>query len=359
MPTIPATSEAPVAHEAAFPKNHPAVAIGRVGLLLVNLGTPDATDYFSMRRYLKEFLSDRRVVETPAIFWKPLLNLVILTTRPARRGRDYAAIWNKERDEGPLKTLTRAQADKLGRWIADGGLGDKDGRTIVDWAMRYANPSIKSRVAALKAQGCDRILVTPLYPQYAGATSASVADAVFAALTDMRWQPTLRVAAPFYDRPAYIEALSGALREHLAGLDFAPERILCSYHGMPKAYFDKGDPYYCHCAKTTRLLGEASGLADKLDMTFQSRFGPGQWLMPYTLETVQSLPARGIKKIVVITPGFFADCLETIEEIGVDNRDAFMAAGGEQFSRVPCLNDSEGALSVLADIARTELAGWI
>ncbi len=340
------------AKSGAVPASHPPVASGRIGVLLVNLGTPEGTGYWPMRRYLREFLSDRRVIETSRALWLPLLHLVILTTRPAGKGRDYASIWNVARDEGPLKTITRSQSEKL----AAVTLND---RVIVDWAMRYGQPSIAGRIAALQKQGCDRLLVLPLYPQYCAATSATVADAAFDALKKMRWQPALRIAAPFYDRPAYIAALAKILREKLAKLDFSPDRILVSWHGIPKDYFDKGDPYYCHCAKTTRLLGEATGLAEKMLMTFQSRFGPKDWLRPYTIETVKSLPAQGTKKIAVIAPGFFADCLETLEELGVENRKAFLEAGGEQFALIPCLNDSEEALDVLADVLRTELSGWI
>lgn len=334
------------------PSSHPPVASGRIGVLLVNLGTPEGTGYWPMRRYLREFLSDRRVIETSRALWLPLLHLVILTTRPARKGRDYASIWNVERNEGPLKTITRSQSERL-------AATKLDGRIIVDWAMRYGQPSIAGGVAALQKQGCDRLLVVPLYPQYCAATSATVADSAFDALKTMRWQPTLRIAAPFYDRPAYIAALAKSLRDGLAKLDFSPDKILVSWHGIPKSYFDKGDPYYCHCAKTTRLLGEATGLSDKMLMTFQSRLGPKEWLQPYTIETVKSLPGQGTKKIAVIAPGFFADCLETLEELDVENRHAFLAAGGEKFALIPCLNDSDEALDVLADVLRTELAGWI
>jgi ferrochelatase len=333
--------------------------LGRIGVLLVNLGTPDGTTYWPMRRYLREFLSDRRVIETPRALWLPLLYLVILTTRPARKGRDYATIWNVDRDEGPLKTITRSQSEKLSAWVVAGGLAGEAGKVVIDWAMRYGEPSMASRIKALQAQGCDRILIAPLYPQYCAATSATVADCAFDALKQMRWQPTLRIAAPFYDRPAYIDALARSLRENLGKLDFAPEKILVSWHGIPQDYFDKGDPYYCHCAKTTRLLGEATGLSDRIVMTFQSRLGPKQWLQPYTIDTVRSLAKDGTKSIAVIAPGFFADCLETLEELGVENRRAFIEAGGENFALVPCLNDSDEALDVMADILRRELAGWI
>jgi ferrochelatase len=343
-----------------LPQGHPPVAFGKVGVLIVNLGTPDATDYWSMRRYLKEFLSDRRVIETPRALWWPLLNLVILTTRPGRKGRDYAAIWNNERDEGPLRTITRAQSDKLAAWIAGGGLGATQRPVVSDWAMRYGNPSIASRIEALQAQGCERILIVPLYPQYAAATSATVADKAFDALKAMRWQPAVRIAPPWHDDAAYIKALADSMRAQIAALDFEPEVIVASYHGIPQSYFDKGDPYHCHCAKTTRLLREALGYdKERLIMTFQSRFGPSEWLKPYLDETLKALPARGVKRVAVAAPGFTADCLETIEEIGVENRDYFLEAGGEKYARLECLNDSAEGMAVIEAVVARELQGWI
>ena len=339
------------------PEGHPPVRSGRVGALLVNLGTPEATDYWSMRRYLKEFLSDRRVIETPRWLWWPVLNLVILTRRPGRKGRDYASIWNRERDESPLKTITRAQAEKLAAALS---AAPGEGRLDVDWAMRYGKPSIAERLVALQAKGCDRILLVPLYPQYCAATTATVCDKAFETLRRLRWQPTLRVAAPYYDDPIYIDALARSTRAALAKLDFEPELLLASFHGIPQAYFDKGDPYYCHCVKTTRLLRQALGLPeDRLRLTFQSRFGPGQWLQPYTAETVKALGAEGVKRIAVLTPGFAADCLETLEEIGVENAGYFKAAGGEQFAALPCLNDSDEGMRMLEALARRELSGWV
>jgi ferrochelatase len=339
------------------PAGHPPAKSGQVGVLLVNLGTPEATDYWSMRRYLKEFLSDRRVIETPRWLWWPILNLVILTRRPGLKGPDYDTIWNKERDESPLMTITRAQSQKLGGRLAS-ATGQRP--IVVDWAMRYGKPSIASRLAALQAAGCDRILLVPLYPQYCAATSATVCDKAFDALKAMRWQPTLRVAAPYYDDPAYIDALAASTRASLAKLDFEPEVILASFHGIPQEYFDKGDPYYCHCAKTTRLLRQALGLSpDRLRMTFQSRFGGAQWLKPYTDHTVQALAREGIKRMAVLTPGFAADCLETLEEIGVENAEYFHEAGGERFAALPCLNDTADGMNVLEALARRELAGWV
>ena len=344
----------------ALPAGHPPVAFGKVGVLIVNLGTPEGTDYWSMRRYLKEFLSDRRVIETPRVIWWPLLNFVILSTRPSRKGRDYDTIWNKERDEGPLRTITRSQAEKLVEWISGGGLGGAKRPVVADWAMRYGNPSIASRLTFLQQQGCERILVVPLYPQYAAATTATVADKAFDALKAMRWQPTARIAPPWHDDPAYIDALARSTRRQLAALDFEPEVIVASYHGIPQEYFDKGDPYHCHCVKTTRLLREALGWsADRLITTFQSRFGPAEWIKPYTDETMKSLAEKGVKKIAVTMPGFAADCLETIEEIGVENRDIFLEHGGEKFVRLDCLNDSEEGLAVLQAVIENELKGWI
>ncbi len=346
-------SNRPNAGRAYRPVAHPPAPSGRVGVLIVNLGTPEGTDYRSIRRYLKEFLSDRRVIETPRPIWLPILQFILLT-RPRAKGRDYDSIWNKERNEGPLKTITRSQSEKLKL-----ALGNLTPEVVVDWAMRYGAPPIGERLKALQAEGCDRILVVPLYPQYCAASTATVGDKAFEALATMRWQPAFRLAAPYYDDPVYIDALAGSVRAGLAGLDFDPEVVLASYHGIPQAYFDKGDPYYCHCAKTTRLLGEALKLdQDRLKMTFQSRFGRAEWLKPYTAETVRELAVRGVKRLAVVTPGFAADCLETLEEIGVENAGYFQEAGGERFAAIPCLNDSEPGVAVIEAVARRELKGW-
>ncbi len=335
------------------PADHAAVRSGRIGVLIVNLGTPEGTDYWSMRRYLKEFLSDPRVIEAPRAFWLPILELILLR-RPSKRGRDYASIWNKELNEGPLKTITRSQCEKLAAALAV--LGPQ---IEVDWAMRYGQPPIAERLNALKAQGCDRILVVPLYPQYCAASTATVVDKVFDALKRMRWQPAIRIAAPWYDDPVYIDALARSTRAGLEKLDFEPEIVLASYHGIPQAYFDKGDPYYCHCAKTTRLLSEALGWDEKrLRMTFQSRFGRAEWLKPHTAETVRELAKSGVRRLAVITPGFVADCLETLEEIGAENAGYFREAGGERFAAIPCLNDSAEGMAVIEAVARRELGGW-
>lgn len=333
--------------------NHPVIPPRRIGVLLVNLGTPDATDYWSMRRYLKEFLSDRRVIEENRVKWWLILNLIILTVRPGRKGKDYNKIWNREKNESYLKTITRSQAEKLGASLAS------DPRVLVDWAMRYGNPSIPSRLDTLQKAGCDRMLIVPLYPQYAAATTATVCDKAFEALATMRWQPSLRVAPAWFDQPVYIDALAESLQAGLAGLSFTPDLIIASFHGMPEAYRAKGDPYYCQCAETTRLLREKLGLGDKLMLTFQSRFGWAEWLKPYTIDTVRALPARGVKNLAVITPGFTADCLETLEEIAIENANAFKAAGGENFAHIPCLNDSDLGIAVIEDVVRRELKGWI
>jgi protoporphyrin/coproporphyrin ferrochelatase len=322
--------------------------------LLVNLGTPDATDYWSVRRYLKEFLSDRRVIEENRLKWWLALNLVILTIRPGRKGRDYAKIWNTQRDESPLKTITRAQSNKLEEML------DKDKRLRVDWAMRYGNPSIRSRLEALADQNCERVLVVPLYPQYAAATTATVCDEAFRALSKMRFQPALRVAAPYYAEPAYIDALASSLNAELAKLKFKPDVILASYHGVPESYIEQGDPYVAHCTETTRLLRQKLKLdEERLVMTFQSRFGRAEWVKPYTDATVARLAGQGVKNIAVITPGFSADCLETLEEIAMENAEIFKHAGGENFAAIPCLNDSPPGMAVIRDIVSRELKGWV
>ena len=336
---------------ASRPAGPPPGPSGRVGVLIVNLGTPDGTDYWSIRRYLQEFLSDRRVIETPRAIWAPILQ-VILLRRPRAKGRDYDAIWNKERDEGPLKTITRSQSEKL-------ALRNLGRDVVVDWAMRYGAPPIGARLKALQAEGCDRILVIPLYPQYCAASTATVGDKAFEALQSMRWQPAVRLAAPYYNDPVYIDALARSVRAGLANLDFEAEVVLASYHGIPQAFSDKGDPYYRHCAETTRLLRDTLGMSEeRLKMTFQSRFGRGEWLKPYTSQTVRDLASQGVKRLAVVTPGFAADCLETLEEIGVENAGYFRDAGGERFAAIPCLNDSPEGMGVIEAVARRELRGW-
>ncbi|PZQ19160.1 MAG: ferrochelatase [Ancylobacter novellus] len=343
------------AEASRLPAGHPPVRHGRVGVLLVNLGTPDGTDYWSMRRYLKEFLSDRRVIETSRLIWWPLLNFVILTTRPGRKGKDYASIWNRERDESPLRTITRSQAEKLAACLAD-----KAPTVVVDWAMRYGNPSIASRIEALQREGCDRLLLVPLYPQYAAATSATVCDKAFDALKAMRWQPVLRVAPPWADDPVYIDAAVTSLKAEIARLDFEPEVILASFHGVPQSYLEKGDPYHCQCQKTARLMREALGLdEERFRITFQSRFGPEEWLQPYTDKTVEALAKQGVKRLAVCMPGFTADCLETLEEIAGENAEIFLHNGGEKFAAIPCLNDGVEGMRVIEHVTRRELMGWV
>jgi len=342
-----------------LPAGHPPVKNGRIGVLLVNLGTPEGTDYWSIRRYLKEFLSDRRVVETNRLLWWPILNLVILSRRPQVKGRDYRAIWNETLNESPLRTITRSTSEKLSAAFSVSGR-DPSGRCLFDWAMRYGKPSIPERLRAMQAEGCDRILLVPLYPQYCAATSATVCDKAFDALKGMRWQPALRVAPPYYDDPVYIAAIAQSMRDGLAALPFEPEVILASFHGIPREYFDKGDPYHCHCFKTWRLVREALGFsAEKFQITFQSRFGPSEYLQPYTDATVKALAAKGVKRMAVVTPGFSADCLETLEEIGVENAEYFRHGGGEQFAAIPCLNDSEAGVRVIQNLVQRELSGWL
>jgi ferrochelatase len=326
----------------------------RIGVLLVNLGTPDTADTKGVRVYLKEFLSDPRVIEDQGLVWKLALNGIILNTRPRRKARDYRKIWNLEKNESPLKTITRAQAEKLADAIAD------HDHVIVDWAMRYGNPSIRARIDALTAQGCDRLLVVPLYPQYSAATSATVCDEVFRVLAGMRAQPTLRVTPPYYDDPDYIEALAGSIEAHLKTLPFVPEVIVASFHGMPQKYIDKGDPYAVQCAATTDALRRRTGLdGSKLLLTYQSRFGFDEWLKPYTDKTVERLARDGVHRIAVITPGFSADCLETLEEIAQENAEIFSHAGGQQFAAIPCLNDSDAGMDVIRQLVLRELQGWI
>lgn len=337
-----------------LPAGHPAVNQGRIGILLSNLGTPDGTDYRSMRRYLREFLSDPRIIELNKLIWYPILYGAVLTTRPQKSGANYAKIWNREKDESPLRTITRAQAEKLRDAMAG------DGRLVVEWGMRYGSPSMKEAVDSLTAQGCDRILMFPLYPQYSATTTATANDQLYRALMTMRHMPAVRSVPAYHDEPVYIDALARSLRGHLDRLDFEPEVILASYHGIPKPYFERGDPYHCHCLKTTRLLREATGLDErKLITTFQSRFGAQEWLQPYTDKTVEKLAADGVRRIAIVNPGFSADCIETLEEIDGEVREIFLHAGGEKFAHIPCLNDTAEGMEVIETIVRRELSGWL
>ncbi len=339
----------------ALPADHPAVSSGRIGVLLLNLGTPDATDYWSMRRYLSEFLSDKRVIDWPAALWQPILQGIILTVRPGRKGKDYDTIWNKERNEGPLLTLTREMAEAL----ADDIVQVSD-RVLVDFAMRYGNPATGPAIERLQKAGCDRILLVPLYPQYSAATTGTAADQAFRTLMKMEWQPAVRVAPPWHDDPVYADAIAGSIKDHLATLDWEPEVILLSWHGVPKRYLLKGDPYHCQCAKSSRLIRTALKMTpEQCRYTFQSRFGPEEWLKPYTDETVEMLAKSGVKRMAIVAPGFAADCLETLEELDGENRHIFEEHGGEKFTYVPALNASRRGMDVIGHVVRRELMGWI
>ena len=312
--------------------SHPDIKFGKTGVLLINLGTPDSTSWWDIRKYLKEFLSDRRVIEVNPILWKIILNLFILTFRPSKTAHAYKKIWRRETNESPLLYFTRSQAKKLNNKIGDDKL-------IIDFAMRYGNPSIKSKLNFLKDKGCENIIILPLYPQYAAATTATVCDEVYRSLMRMRWQPSLQVIPHYESEPAYIEALTKSLEKKLENISWKPDLIISSYHGIPKKYFDKGDPYHCYCHKTTRLMKEKFNLID-IQLTFQSRFGPQEWLTPYTDKTLESLPKNGIKNLLVICPGFASDCVETLEEIDIQGREIFLNNGGKNFDLIPCLNDS-------------------
>jgi ferrochelatase len=329
-----------------LPPNHPPVAPPRIGVLLINLGTPDAADARSVKRYLREFLSDRRVVELPPLLWQPILRGIILNTRPKKSAHAYGQVWRE--DGSPLAAITAAQSRAL-----QGAFGPG---VTVDWAMRYGNPSIGDRLAAMKAAGCERILLAPLYPQYSGATTATANDKVFLALAGMRWQPAIRTLPPYHDDARYIAALKTTVEAGLAGLDFTPDVILASFHGMPKRTLQLGDPYHCHCQKTARLLAEALGRP--LTITFQSRFGPAKWLEPATDLTLAALPGQGMKRVAIVAPGFSADCLETLEELSIRGRETFLEAGGTDFAYLPCLNDSAAGIEMLREIVGQELEGW-
>ncbi len=339
---------------AHFPADHPKVAFGKVGVLLVNLGTPDGTDYKSMRRYLAEFLSDKRVIEWSRLFWYPILYGIVLNKRPQKVGKAYEEIWNHELNESYLRTYTRNQGEALAKMLTDLP------NVIVDWGMRYGKPSIAERMDALKAKGCEKILLFPLYPQFAAATTATVNDKAFEYLMKQRWQPALRTVPPYHDDETYIDALANSVKAHLATLDWEPEKIIASFHGIPQSYFKKGDPYHCQCMKTGRLLREKLGLdKDRFMITFQSRFGPEEWLQPYTDKTVERLAKEGVKRIAVMNPGFVSDCLETLEEIAGEAGEIFHHNGGEKFSHIPCLNDSSEGMRVLEKVVRRELQGWV
>lgn len=327
------------------PEGHPTIEAPRVGVLLVNLGTPDAPDAGAVRRYLGEFLSDRRVVEIPPLIWKPILHGIILRTRPAKSAHAYAQVWTE--DGSPLAAITKGQAVALQQAWPD---------IMVDWAMRYGNPSIGDRLRAMKEAGCERILIAPLYPQYCGATTATANDAAFAALAKVRWQPAVRTLPPYHDHPAYIEALKASVEAQLATLDFVPDAIMASFHGVPERTLHLGDPYHCHCRKTARLLGDALGR--ELTVTFQSRFGRAKWLEPATDTVLAAMPGKGVRRVAIIAPGFSVDCLETLEELAIRGREIFETAGGERFAYLECLNDRPTGVKMLRRIIGSELAGW-
>ena len=339
-----------------LPPEHPAVPHQKVGVLLANLGTPDGYDYWSMRRYLNEFLSDRRVIDYAPWKWQPLLQLVILTKRPFTSGAAYKSIWNEDKDESPLMTITRDQTEKMRKMITDRH-GDN---VVVDFCMRYGNPSTKSKVREMVEQGCRKILFFPLYPQYAGATSATANDQFYRALIQEKWVPEVRTVPAYFDRPSYIDALAQSVERAYAAADTKPDILVCSYHGVPKRYLLEGDPYHCQCQKTTRLLKERLGWSDTdIITTFQSRFGPEEWLKPYTVEEVARLAENGKKNIAVCAPAFSADCIETLEEINEEIKESFEEAGGEHFLYIPCLNDNPEHIDALVGLIDKNLSGWI
>lgn len=340
---------------AVLPSDHPALPTEKIGVLIANLGTPDATDYWSMRRYLNEFLSDKRVIDYSRLFWQPLLQLIILTKRPFTSGANYKLIWNKEADESPLMTITKSQTAKLTDLMQE-KYGD---RVMVDFCMRYGNPSTKSKVRAMVEAGCHKIIFFPLYPQYAGATTATANDQFFRALMEETWQPYARTVPAYFDHPSYIDALATSIERAYAGLDTKPDVLVASYHGMPLRYLHQGDPYHCQCQKTSRLVRERLGWEEgSIITTFQSRFGNEEWLQPYTVEEVARLAEGGKKRIAVIAPAFSSDCIETLEEIKGEICESFEEAGGEEFTYIPCLNDDDAHIRVLGEIIAENLQGW-
>ena len=325
-------------------KDHPDIKFGKTGLLLVNLGTPDSTKWLDIRKYLKEFLSDRRVIEVNPILWQIILNLFILNFRPSKTAKAYKEIWMKKENMSPLRYYTIMQTKKLSEKM-------KKKNIIIDFAMRYGNPSIKSKMKSLQKSGCENIVILPLYPQYAAATTATVCDEVYRTLMDMRWQPSLQIIPHYESEPLYIEALKNSLKKKLSELNWKPDTIVASYHGIPKKYFEKGDPYHCYCQKTTRLLSEQFKQIP-IQTTFQSRFGPQEWLQPYTDKTLENLPGEGKKNVVVICPGFSSDCVETLEEISMQGKESFIKSGGLNFDVVPCLNDNDDHINLLQHLAK-------
>ena len=313
--------------------NHPPINFGKTGALIINLGTPDSTSWFDIRKYLKEFLSDKRVIEVNPIVWQIILNVFILNFRPSKTAKAYKEIWMKDENISPLLYYTREQAKKLSNSLSEKNL-------IIDYAMRYGNPSIKSKIKKLHEKGCENLIILPLYPQYAAATTATVCDEVYRTLMKMRWQPSIKIIPHYESHPLYIDALVNSLNKKIKEINWKPDLILASYHGIPQKYFDKGDPYHCYCQKTTRLMREKFNKV-KIQTTFQSRFGPQEWLTPYTDKTLESLPKKGIKNLLVICPGFASDCVETLEEINIQGRESFLGNGGTNFDLIPCLNDNQ------------------
>ena len=324
-------------------KEHPKIKFGKTGVLLINLGTPDSTKWLDIRRYLKEFLSDRRVIEVNPILWKVILNLIILTFRPSKTAKAYKKIWMKDKNMSPLRYYTQVQSVKLNKKIGNDKL-------IVDYAMRYGQPSIKSKIKDLKEKGCENLVILPLYPQYAAATTATVCDEVYRSLIKMRWQPSLQIIPHYESEPLYINAISKSIETKISQINWKPDIIMASYHGIPKKYFEKGDPYHCYCHKTTRLITEKIKSSIPIMTTFQSRFGPQEWLKPYTDKTLEKLPKEGKKNILLICPGFASDCVETLEEISIEGKKSFMEAGGENFEFIPCLNDSEEHIDLFSHL---------
>ena len=327
--------------------NHPTVKFGKTGILLVNLGTPDSTSWFDIRKYLKEFLSDKRVIEVNPIIWQVILNLFILTFRPSKTAKAYKEIWMKDIDMSPLKYYTEMQTKKLKTKL-------ESEKIVVDYAMRYGNPSIKKKITKLKNDGCENLIILPLYPQYAAATTATVCDEVYRSLMDMRWQPSLQIIPHYESEPLYIDALINSINKKISEINWKPDLIIASYHGIPKKYFDKGDPYQCYCQKTSRLITDKFKKIP-IKTTFQSRFGPQEWLQPYTDKTFEALPGEGKKSILVICPGFSSDCVETLEEILIQGKESFLKSGGENFDLIPCLNDNDDHINLINNLVSNYL----
>ena len=323
-------------------ENHPTVKYGKTGILLINLGTPDSTNWFDIRKYLKEFLSDNRVIEVNPIIWQVILNLFILTFRPAKTAKAYKEIWMKKENMSPLLYYTMKQTEKVSSFFRDENL-------VIDFAMRYGNPSIKSKIRNLHEEGCENLIILPLYPQYASPTTATVCDEVYRTLMNMRWQPSIKIIPHYESHPLYVQAIVNSLKKKISEINWKPDLILASYHGIPKKYFDKGDPYHCYCHKTTRLITEKFNSIE-IKTTFQSRFGPQQWLQPYTDKTLEELPKIGKKNVLTICPGFSSDCVETLEEILIQGKESFMEAGGQNFDMIPCLNDNDDHINLLKNL---------